>query len=146
MTRVDFAFGASSRLHMACHVVYKHYKAGRRLLVYSRDQVILTRFDRMLWRFDPAAFVPHVYAGDVLEQQTPIILVPTLAHQDAPDRITWLLNLDSQAPDQAGCFQRVLEIVSGHDADRQAARERWRAYETAGHTLRAFDVSARQAK
>jgi DNA polymerase-3 subunit chi len=146
MTRVDFAFGASSRLNMACHVVHKHYKAGRRLLVYSRDQVILTRFDRMLWRFDPAAFVPHVHAGDALEQQTPVILVPTLPYQDAADDAFWLLNLDSQAPDQAGRFQRVLEIVSGHDADRQAARRRWRAYEEAGYTLRAFDVSARQAE
>lgn len=143
ITRVDFAFGAPSRLHMACHVVYKHYQAGRRLLVYSRDQVILTRFDRMLWRFDPAAFVPHVYAGDALEQQTPVILAATLPLQDATDNTPWLLNLDSQAPDQAGRFQRILEIVSGHDADKQAARQRWRAYEEAGYTLRSFDVSSR---
>lgn len=145
MTRIDFAFGAPSRLRMACDVVRKHYLAGRRILVYSRDQVVLTRFDRLLWSFDPAAFVPHVKAGDPLASDTAVVLTPSLPAAPDPNQQPWLLNLDTQAPTHAEHFERILEIVSGHDADKQAARLRWRAYEAAGHTLRAFDVSARAA-
>src|SRR3546814_3649663 len=95
MTRIDFAFGAPNRLRMACDVVRKHYLAGRRILVYSRDQATLTRFDRLLWRFDPAAFVPHVKADDPLAPDTPIVLTLSLSDTQDPNRQPWLLNLDT---------------------------------------------------
>jgi len=143
MARVDFAFGAPDRLLMACEVVRKHYLAGRRVLVYSRDPAVLSRFDRLLWRFDPAAFVPHVAGGDPLAADTPVVLAAAIEPADAaPAEQPWLLNLDAQTPPHAEQFERILEIVSGADADKQAGRQRWRDYEAAGHALRAFDVSA----
>lgn len=149
MTRVDFAFGAPNRLRMACDVVRKHYLAGRRLMVYCRDEGVLARFDRLLWGFEPTAFVPHVRAGDPDEAGTPVVLVsalpppsaPSAGSQAAPDDAPWLLNLDPEAAPHPEQFGRILEIVSSRDADRQAARQRWRQYESGGHTLRAFDVS-----
>lgn len=144
MARVDFAFGAPNRLRLACDVARKHYLAGRRLLVYCRDDGMLARFDRLLWGFEPTAFVPHVRAGDPLEADTPVVLAQAItpaALPGDPGEAPWLLNLDVETPPHAERFGRILEIVSGRDDDRQAARQRWRAYETAGHTLRAFDVS-----
>lgn len=148
MARIDFAFGAPNRLHMACDVARKHYQAGHRLLVYCRDEAVLTRFDRLLWGFEPTAFVPHVRAGDPNETSTPVVLassLPDAAQEpvgDTPaDDAPWLLNLDPDTPPRLERFARVLEIVSSRDADRQAARQRWRQYESGGHTLRAFDVS-----
>ncbi|NYT38339.1 DNA polymerase III subunit chi [Allopusillimonas soli] len=170
-TRVDFAFGASDRLRMACEVVRKHHAAGRRVVVYTRDMQHLVRFDRLLWGFDATAFVPHVMADDPLAQDTPVLLATSLASLPAagssldakPDGggppaeqepfspkpvdttdSWWLLNLDHDCPPEAPVFGRILEIVSNQEDDRQQARARWRQYHASGHALHAHDVSGRQ--
>jgi DNA polymerase-3 subunit chi len=53
------------------------------------------------------------------------------------------MNLDADCPPGAEQFERILEIVSGDDADKQSARQRWRQYQAAGHILHAHDISAR---
>lgn len=146
MTRIDFAFGAQDRLRMACEVIRKHYLAGRELVIYTQDKQKLARFDRLLWGFDATAFIPHVSADDPLAGQTAVLLTST---EPVPptDKGTkykpWLINLDLNCPPGAERFERVLEIVSNHDDDKQAARERWRQYKEAGHDLHAHDISGK---
>lgn len=143
-SRVDFAFGAPHRLRMGCDVVHKHYLAGRSVVVYTQDEQRLSTFDRLLWSYDPLAFIPHVYADDPLAADTPIILTsaPPVAPANQPTAAdTWLLNLDLACPPNAQAFTRILEIVSQHEQDKAAARERWLAYKEAGYDVRAHDVS-----
>lgn len=143
MARVDFAFGAPDRLHMACQVVHKHYAKGRRLVVYCADPALLERFDLLLWGFEATAFIPHVLAGDPLAGETPILLCTTLVDPPASEPAPWLVNLDEQCPPGAEGYERILEIVSGDEASVLAARERWRQYKSQGHDLHAHDVSGR---
>lgn len=139
MTRIDFAFGAPDRLRMACQVVRKRYLAGQRLVVYCREGTRLTAFDRMLWAFDDTSFVPHVLVNDPLAAETPVVLTagdPQQAAQTAAgdsQNPPWLLNLDDGCPPGFEAFGRLLEIVSDDPDDRQAARQRWRFYQDAGH-------------
>ncbi|MBV7503457.1 DNA polymerase III subunit chi [Achromobacter sp. ACM05] len=147
MTRIDFAFGAPDRLRMACQVVRKRVLAGQRLVVYCKDGSRLSAFDRMLWAFDDTAFVPHVLANDSLAAETPVVLTagdPLQALQAAgqPGQPQpWLLNLDDDCPPGFDAFERLLEIVSDDPDDKQAARQRWRTYLTAGHTPQSHDLS-----
>ena len=147
MTRIDFAFGAPDRLRMACQVVRKRVLAGQRLVVYCKDGSRLAAFDRMLWAFDDTAFVPHVLANDPLAPETPVVLTagePLQALQAAgqPDQAQpWLLNLDDDCPPGFDAFERLLEIVSDDPDDKQAARQRWRTYQTAGHVPQSHDLS-----
>lgn len=147
MMRIDFAFGAPDRLRMACQVVRKRVLAGQRLVVYCKDGSRLSAFDRMLWAFDDTAFVPHVLANDSLAAETPVVLTagdPLQALQAAgqPDLPQpWLLNLDDDCPPGFDAFERLLEIVSDDPDDKQAARQRWRTYLTAGHTPQSHDLS-----
>jgi len=146
MARVDFAFGAADRLRMACQVVHKHYLAGRPLVVYASDKQRLEKFDRLLWGFDATAFVPHVAADDPLADRTPVLLAaaaPLPMPLPGAALPAWLVNLDLDCPPDAERFERILEIVSDHEDEKQAARERWRRYQAAGHTLHAHDVSGR---
>lgn len=151
MTRIDFAFGAPDRLRMACQVVRKRYLAGQRLVVYCKEGSRLTAFDRMLWAFDDTSFVPHVLANDPLAAETPVVLTasdPRQAVQAAPQEgqtAPWLLNLDDDCPPGFDAFERVLEIVSDDPDDKQAARQRWRTYQGAGHTPQSHDLSRQQA-
>lgn len=145
MARVDFAFGAPDRLRMACTVAQRHYAAGRALVVYSRDAQTLARIDRLLWSFEPAAFLPHVAATDPLAPATPVWLADEVpaAPPSGAALPAWLINLDADCPPGIQAYERVLEIVSDDPEDRQAARARWRAYQAAGHDLHAHDVSGR---
>lgn len=145
MSRVDFAFGAPDRLRMACEVVRKHYAAGRPLVVYTQNSQLMGRFDRLLWSFEPDAFIPHVDAADPLAPQTPVIFTTTppmpdmhAGHAQAP---VWLINLDADIPPTAGHFPRILEVIDNKPAEVAAARQRWRAYKQDGHELFAHDVS-----
>lgn len=141
-TRVDFAFGAPNRLRTACQVVRKHYLAGRRLIIYHSDPRSLQRFDRLLWGFEPDAFVPHVAVDHPLAAQTPILLVSQnpQPHPQAIPGDAWLLNLDNQCPQTASSFQRVLEIVSEQELDKQNARHRWRQYQQWQYDVRGHQI------
>ncbi|NYT62201.1 DNA polymerase III subunit chi [Alcaligenaceae bacterium] len=145
MARIDFAFGAPDRLRMACEVIRKHYLAGRKLVVYTQDKQRLARIDRLLWGFDATAFIPHVHADDPLAEQTAVLLTPSAPVAPAFEGALqpWLINLDLGCPPGTEGFERVLEIVSNHDDDKLAARERWRQYKEAGHALHAHDVSGK---
>ena len=143
MARIDFAFGAPDRLLTACEVVAKHYLAGHPVLVYSQNAKLLERFDQLLWKFDPTAFIPHAYANDPLAAQTPVLLTgaaPEPSMASGGDAV-WLLNLDEQCPATAAQFERILEIVPLDDEAVQAARQRWKHYKAEGHALHAHDIS-----
>jgi len=145
--RIDFAFGVAHRVRTACAVVHKHYLAGRRLLVYSTQAALLRDFDQELWRFDATAFVPHVACDDPLAAHTPVLLcgADPERYLDAASAgvAPWLVNLDKDCPPGFERFERILEIVSRHAQDTQAARARWRTYTAAGCTPKGHDLSAR---
>jgi DNA polymerase III subunit chi len=144
MARIDFAFGATERVTQACQTSLRQYLAGQPLIVYCTDSGRLKAFDQKLWAVDEAAFVPHVAADDPEAADTPIWLVSS----DLPSALArapakaWLLNLDDDCPPGIDNVPRILEIVSDDDADKAAARERWRMYQAAGHDVKSFRLSA----
>ena len=142
MSRVDFAYGAAHRLRMACHTAARQVAAGRRLLVYCTDARRLQRFDTLLWEFDPVSFIPHARADDDLADQADVVLVADASILTGMPAQGWLLNLDLECPPQAERFERILEIVSGHEADIQAARRRWTLYQQGGHEVRGHRLPA----
>jgi len=142
MARINFAFGATERITQACQTSLKQYLAGQKMVVYCSDVARLRQYDQKLWAVDQAAFVPHVWAEDPLASRTPIVLVSKdlerVLEGLSPD--TWLLNLDDACPPTCGTLQRVLEIVSDVPEDKEAARQRWRNYQAAGHDLKSYSL------
>ena len=146
MARINFAFGATERIAQACQTTLKQYLAGQKLLVYCSDVARLRQYDQKLWAVDEAAFVPHVWIDDPLASATPIILVAQDLER-ALEKVpadSWFLNLDDACPPTFGGLARVLEIVSEDPQDRDAARQRWRTYQAAGHDLKSFSLQNSQ--
>ena len=142
--RIDFAFGAPDRLRTACQTAHKQHQAGRRLVVYCGDGARLSAFDRMLWALDDISFVPHVLATDPLASDTPVLLTaadPAGALPADQAAEAWLINLDDACPPGYDGYARLLVVVSGEAHDRQSARQRWRAYQAAGHDLHSHDLA-----
>jgi DNA polymerase-3 subunit chi len=141
MAQVDFYFGVDHRLQYACRVVRKARAAGKTVLAFARDADRLSRFDTALWTFSALDFLPHVYLESPLAHRTPVVL--TLDAGGTAGRDV-LLTLDDAPPPSFETwfaqFERVIEIVSCEEADRAAARDRFRAYRAAGFAPAAHEV------
>ena len=141
MADVHFTFNAPDRLLAACHLADASYRAGERLAVYCRDKRRLHAFNRLLWEYARTAFVPHLPAADPLSAQTPVVLTDA-----APgDGFAAVLNLDDDCVPPTPGVARILEVVSTDAGERTQARDRWRAYQAAGHALQRHDLSQAHA-
>lgn len=142
MTRVDFHLNAPDKLKYGCRLVRKIYRSHHRVLVWCDDPVRLAEFDRLLWTFSQHDFVPHVGADDPLADETPVLLAAGAAETPFHEV---LVNLGGGTPPMFSRFDRLIEVVAADDADREAARGRWRFYRDRGYPLDRHDLSAEQA-
>ncbi|WP_338617135.1 DNA polymerase III subunit chi [Pigmentiphaga sp. CHJ604] len=140
MAAIHFSFNAADRLRAACLIAERRYRAGDPLLVYCSDVQRLEAFDVLLWEYEPAAFVPHVFADDALAHATPIVL-----HRKPPaNGSAWILNLDDGCVPGPDRFANIVEVVSRADDERQRGRARWREYQRAGHSIVQHDLAQNQ--
>jgi DNA polymerase-3 subunit chi len=142
MTRIDFHYNAPDKLVYTCRLARKAHAAGSQIVIFGRDRQLLEDLDMQLWTFAPLEFLPHCHIGDVLAAATPILLASgpgDLPHHDV------LVNLDSQQPEFFSRFERVIEVVTGDDEDRQAARARWKFYHERGYALTSYDIAGARA-
>ena len=147
MTDIAFHFGLSDKLAYSCRLLRKAYQSGAQLVVVGAPDM-LAALDHMLWTFSASDFVPHHRPSantktattlDKALEATPVLLVESIgssAHHDV------LVNLGSGVPDGFEYFERFIEVVSTQDADRLAARRRWKHYADRGYTLQRHDLAA----
>ena len=139
MTSIDFYFNADDRLQVACRLAGKALAQNKRLLVYAPDAELAQRVDRMLWTWPAIGFVPHCLAGDALAAETPVLIA---SDGETPDGVELLLNLGVESPPHFARFDRLLEIVSTDDEDRQAGRARFKFYRDRGYSIESHDLAA----
>lgn len=141
MTRISFHFNVPHRLGYACRLLRKALRQGARLTATGPD-ALLAELDRTLWTFDPIEFVPHLrlQPGEVPPARlraTPVCLTTDLRgalHHDV------LVNLGEQPPAGFETFARLVEIVSTDEAERSAARVRWKHYSARGYEIETHEV------
>lgn len=138
MTQIDFYTHVEDKQLLACKLSSKALELGLRVLVLTPDENTAARMDQLLWRIPATGFLPHCRARDELAPVTPVIVdhdPGELAHEQV------LLNLGSTRPAFFSRFQRLIEIVTTDEADRKAARERFRFYRDRGYEIRSHDMS-----
>ncbi len=138
MTQIDFYTHVEDKLNTAARVAAKAYRQKLRSTVLCSDAETAQRFDRLLWVTPAIAFIPHCFADDPLARVTPIVLDWRSAEIMNDDL---LLNLSGERPPSFSRFRRLIEIVALDDADRDAARERYRFYRDRGYEIRTHDLS-----
>ncbi len=147
MTRIDFHYNVADKLHYCCRLARKILKANQRAVLFHEDSEVLGQLDTLLWTFASTDFVPHVLAKDALAGQTPLLLASSqditqsaqgyelhLAHHEI------LVHLGKQAPPHFATFERLIEVVSQDDTDRQLARERVKHYRERGYPVQMHDM------
>jgi DNA polymerase-3 subunit chi len=143
VTEISFYFNVPSRTGYACRLLRRAQRQGMALAVTGPADA-LGEIDRELWTFSGPDFLAHHWldrAADVPEplRATTIWLGPNPI--DAP-RHEGLLNLGQEPPPAFETFERVFEVVSVDEADRQSARERWKAYARRGYLIKRHEVAA----
>jgi DNA polymerase-3 subunit chi len=143
VTEISFYFNVPSRTGYACRLLRRAQRQGVALAVTGPVDA-LEEIDRELWTFAGPEFLAHGW----IERAA---AVPASLHAttiwlganpiEAPQHDA-LLNLGHETPPAFETFERVFEVVSTDDADRQAARERWKAYARRGYPIKRHEVAA----
>ena len=133
MTRIDFHTNIPDRLLYTCRLVRKARTAQCQIVILTSSAGDLAALDQALWTFSEHDFLPHVQAGDPLAAQTPIILTDN-ASEDLPHHHV-LINLSGNTPTHFARFERMFEIVSRDEIDKNNGRERYRFYQQRGYPL-----------
>jgi DNA polymerase-3 subunit chi len=137
MTQIDFYTNVADKLATACRIAAKAYGLGHRMVVLCPDSAVAQRFDRLLWTTPATGFVPHCAPSDPLAAVTPVI-VDHRGGEPLCDEV--LLNLRPEWPPFFGRFERLVEIVSLDEEDRQQGRERYKFYRDRGYEIRNHDL------
>jgi DNA polymerase-3 subunit chi len=138
MTTVDFYFNAADRVQAACRLAAQALAQGERLLVYAPEPELASRLDRLLWTSPATGFVPHCAVDDPLAADTPVLIAPD---ERAPADCHALLNLGAECPPHFARFERLLEVVGTDEAEREAARGRYRLYKSRGYGIVNHDLA-----
>lgn len=141
MTEVAFHFNAADKLGYACRLVRKAVGSNAQVVV-TGDAALLGQLDVALWTFQPLEFIPHCRAPGApaaVLQASPVVL--TEAPREAPHHDV-LVNLGQAVPDGFEAFERLIEVVTSDDADRQQARQRWKHYAARGYNITRHDLGA----
>ena len=139
MTEVLFYTNVDNKLQTACTLTMKALSRGMRVMLLTPDAAGTDRLSRLIWSVPPIGFVPHCRSTDRLASVTPVIVdhvADTLVHDQV------LVNLCDQTPAIFSRFQRLVEIVGTEDADREAARARFRFYRDRGYDIRTHQLGA----
>ena len=138
MTEVAFHFNTPDKVGYACRLLRKAVGAGAAVVV-TGDPGLLDELDSTLWTFSALDFVPHCRDGAAprrVVDRSPVVLTGT--PRSAPHHQV-LVNLGEGVPEGFEAFERLIEVVTGDEADRQSARQRWKHYAARGYAIKRHD-------
>lgn len=143
MTDITFHFNVPDRLTYCCRLLRKAYQKSASVVV-TGDPELLIQLDDLLWSVSPVDFVPHCLldAPAATVTASAVVLAPSLS---GINRDGVLINLAQTVPSEFERFERLIEVVTGEDQDRQAARQRWKHYASRGYALNNYNFAASNA-
>ena len=142
MTDIEFHVNVPDKLYYSCRLLRKAYRTGAHAVVMATPELLL-QLDKMLWSHSSTEFLPHCRSDSAVATvaSTPILFAEQL---DVYPPGSVLINLGLQVPGGFERFERFIEVASGSDDDRLAARERWRHYRDRGYALKRHELPATQ--
>jgi DNA polymerase III subunit chi len=136
MTQIDFYINVENKLQTLCALAAKALAKNVRMMILTPDARTTEHVDKLLWSQPAIGFLPHCRAHHRLAQVTPIIL-DHLAEPVVHEQV--LVNLCAESPALFSRFERLIEIVTLDQAERELARHRYRFYRDRGYDIRTHD-------
>lgn len=139
MTRVEFYFNVQDKLAKVAELCDKAVSKGRQLTVFTPDNSVGEQLQKQLWGYAPASFLPSTFPQHAEANLCPIIL-DAAGEQLLQDDI--LINLKHEYPPFFSRFRYLVELVGNDEADKVAARARYKFYRDRGYQIKSTDVAA----
>ena len=110
---------------------------GMRALVVAGSEERAASLDAALWTYDNGSFLPHGRPQDGAPEDQPVLVTTELANlNNAP----LLVTLDGIDIPDVDAFERCVDMFDGRvEAERAAARARWRARADQGHEVTYYE-------
>lgn len=139
MTRVEFFFNVPDKLAKTAELCDKAVSKGRQLTIFTQDEVVSNSLQQQLWQQSATSFLPSAKPDDAMSSFSPIILDTSgeLLQQDDV-----LINLQAEYPPFFSRFRYLVELVGVDEADKAAARLRYKFYRDRGYEVKSTDVAA----
>jgi DNA polymerase-3 subunit chi len=146
MTEIAFHFNAPDKLAYACRLLRKAFNANAKVVVLANASDLAT-LDAQLWTFSALEFIAHCHAQAQPEllQASPVILTSTLENSANLPHHQVLVNLDQGLPIGFEKFERVVEVVTLDEEERQQARRRWKHYADRGYPIVRHDLALKES-
>lgn len=142
MTEISFHFNAPNKVEHALKVMRKGHRLGARIVMVAPAE-LLSRLDQGLWVHFVQEFIPHARLGAAQEviSRSPVLLATAQDDLKASPHHEVLVSLCDEVVNGFGAFERVIEIVSTEEDDRQRARARWKSYADRGFAIERLDLA-----
>ena len=109
--------------HLACRLALMAWERGHVIDIVTQDEGAARALNELMWQYPAERFLPH---GD--GPGAPVRIRPIVPEGDADV----VINLSPVPLPEPTRFRRVLEIVPHRKADRDASRDKFRAYRALG--------------
>jgi len=138
MTRVDFFFNVEDKLEKIADLCEKAVNKGRQLTIFSQDDAINDALQQQLWQHSATSFLASSKADEAMSHFSAIVIVEN-SEDLLQDDI--LINLQAEHPPFFSRFRRLFELVANDDADKIAARSRFRFYRDRGYDIKSTNTA-----
>ncbi|MGH8630843.1 MAG: DNA polymerase III subunit chi [Burkholderiales bacterium] len=141
MTEIRFYHLQRTALEAALPpMLEKTLERGQRAVVMAGSEERVEHLADHLWTYNERSFLPHGTARDGFAERQPVWLTEG---DENPNGAQVLFLTDGAASERVADYSLCVELFDGNDAAAvAAARQRWKAYQAAGHTLTYWQQSA----
>jgi DNA polymerase-3 subunit chi len=138
MTRVEFFFNVPNKLEKAAELCEKAVVKGRQLTIFSQNDAMSKAMQQQLWQQSATSFLPSHLSEEANSKFSPIVLDATGENLIQDDI---LINLQVGHPPFFSRFRHLVELVGIEEADKVAARARFRFYRDRGYEIKTSDMA-----
>lgn len=138
--QVDFYLLASASLdasHLACKLALMAWERGHSIDILTANPAEAAALDELMWRYPEGRFLPHERAAGGTGGRAPV----RIHERPPPGDADVIINLTTEPLAAPGRCTRLLEIVPYRPAERQASREKFRAYRDQGFEPATHEIS-----
>lgn len=141
MTRVEFFFNVDDKLAKTAELCEKAVNKGRQLMIFTQGEAVNNVLQQMLWQQSATSFLASAKADEAISESSAIVLTDNgdnLVHDDI------LINLQAEHPPFFSRFRYLVELVGNDEADKAAARTRFRFYRDRGYEIKSTNTVERK--
>ncbi|MBZ4201296.1 MAG: DNA polymerase III subunit chi [Methylotenera sp.] len=139
MTRVEFIFNVDDKLAKTTELCEKALAKSRELMVFTQGAAMNEAVQAALWQHSASSFLASSDQAASLIDHAPILVSHT---HESLTKDDVLINLQDQYPPFFSRFRYLVELVGQDEADKAAARLKFRFYRDRGYGIKSTDMAA----